>query len=178
MSKSHEKDHEMSAARSLWQAVPYRSVGPIAFGMSDVEVNDALGMPYTRRIGDRDGFGWLDWYEGVPMSVSFRRGRCVAVTLFSAVIVDDVDLFGMSARRLRDWARSRAGSLDNESCGFFSRKLGLAMDAPWIDVDDVELAELDEDPERPAEAVTCFSQDYVDDPIGGWDPAQGGKSWA
>lgn len=147
------------------KVAPHSGVGAIRFGMSRAEVRRVLGCaPRVPKARVREAED-VDRFDTPKLRVYYRQGTVVAVEVSPPTTLeyDGFSLLTVSARAARAWARDASGGLDDEECGFYSKRLGLRMSADWIDVSDEELRECGDDPERPAQAIMVFSPGYYDD---------------
>lgn len=120
---------------------PHIGVGSIRFGMSRAEVLAATGAVPKRFRATKYELSDSEQFPQFVVSYD-EHERCNVVAFHRGINVpleyDGYQLFGHSAREVREWARARDPQL-NPEYGFISHVLGLSMGAEGIDVPDAEL---------------------------------------
>lgn len=134
--------------------IPHCGAGPIRFGMTRSEVEQAIGRTPIRRRRNEFEQSVHDYFEARGLFVYYdQEDKCNAaeLTCESDAEYEGIQLFAVPAIHVREWARQRDANIESKD-GFVSRLLGLSMYAPMIDERDLEEGERN----APAQSFLVF----------------------
>ena len=132
---------------------PYKSVGPIKFGMSRPEIRDVLQIepkPFRKTLSSLIA---SDAYDDIGVHVHFdESGGCCAVELAAPAnpTFRGQSLLGQPLSTLRRQFEEVDDTLEVDETGFTSHKFGIGLFAPFAE----------DSPEDPVEGVIVFKRGY------------------
>lgn len=106
----------------MWKVVPYRSVGPVEFGMTPEKVSAALGARPDAVYGE----GYVERYGQIFVRYD-RRRRCCVVNVGDPTLLfeDDPDVGGSACEWIKAEITARDGDAIAWDSGIASFGLGL-----------------------------------------------------
>lgn len=110
----------------------YKSVGPVAFGMTREEVRRVLKSPVESFMRNEDDEAETDEFERLGVYVEYdKKDRCIAVEVFrpGEPILQGRDLLASPYAEIRDLLRPVDKNLEIDESGLISFKLGIGLSA-------------------------------------------------
>jgi hypothetical protein len=109
---------------------PYKSVGPLRFGLTREEVRDLLVSPVESFMRNDDDLAETDDFAQLGIFVEYdKTNKCIAVEMFSPAepIFLGKDLLGAPYAELRNWVKSMDSHAEIDESGLVSTSLGIGL---------------------------------------------------
>ncbi|MCM3666381.1 hypothetical protein M3204_18335 [Mesobacillus subterraneus] len=134
-----------------FKIIPYEGAGKIRFGMSEKEVEAALGIKPEKFKKFEDDEFETDHYKWCQVFYK-QPGVCEAIEFFlpATVTFQGTTLLGKPYEKVKEIIEKYDNSLEYDETGFTSIKFGFGVYSPYAE----------SEPSEPIEGVIVFEENY------------------
>ena len=134
---------------------PFKQVGPFKLNVKRAENRKSYHKQPIEFYKTEDSKTPWDAYDDIGLHVEYNESDiCEAIDLNkkSNPVYNNIEILKISYSKLLDELKQYDEDIEEDNTGFISYKLGLGIYAP----------EKDDFPNKPAEGVIIFKEDYYD----------------